>query len=156
MDGGRRADRGDAYAARPLTRRSEGAGAYVEDAAPAGGRGTSAAGGDEHAGGAGCAPPLPCGERLVLRQDMTISREAFVRNLPGAVAHAPYRAQGDEFVHEDAARGWRIRLRRLPDRTIASLVLERHAVEICLHGYDAAGERAFLDRFELHFRRGGG
>jgi len=87
---------------------------------------------------------------------MTISREAFVRNLPGAVAHAPYRAQGDEFVHEDAARGWRIRLRRLPDRAIASLVLERHAVEIRLHGYDAAGERAFLDRFELHFRRGGG
>ena len=87
---------------------------------------------------------------------MTISREAFLRNLPGAVAHAPYRAQGDEFVHEDTGRGWRIRCSRLPDRKIASLVLERHAVEIRLTGYDAAGERAFLDRFELHFRRGGG
>ena len=101
-------------------------------------------------------PSPACGERLVLRQDMTISREAFVRNLPGAVAHAPYRLEGDEFVYEDASRGWRIRLTRLPDRAIASLVLERHAVEIRLNGYDAAGERAFLDRFELHFRRGGG
>ena len=70
---------------------------------------------------------------------MTISREAFLRNLPGAVAHAPYRAQGDEFVHEDTGRGWRIRCSRLPDRKIASLVLERHAVEIHLTGYDAAG-----------------
>jgi len=113
----------------------------VADAAPAAGRGTSGASGVE---------------RLVLRQDMTISREAFLRNLPGAVAHAPYRAQGDEFVHEDASRGWRIRFCRLPDRTIASLVLERHAVEIYLRGYDAPTERSFLDRFELHFRRGGG
>jgi hypothetical protein len=96
------------------------------------------------------------GERLAARQDMTISRDVFLRNLPGAVAHAPYRVQGDELVHGDAARGWRIRLSRLPDRAIASLVLERHAVEIWLRGYDAAGERAFLDRFELHFRRGGG
>ena len=94
--------------------------------------------------------------RLVLRQDMTISREGFLRNLPGAVAHASYRAQGDAFVHEGATRGWRIRLCPLPDRTIASLVLERHAVEIYLRGYDAADERAFLDRFELNFRRGGG
>jgi len=125
-------------------------------AAPAPGRGMSEASGDERAGRAGCAPPLRCGERLVLQQEMTISRETFLRNLPGAVAHAPYRAQGDEFVHEDASQGWRIRLRRLPDRTIASLVLERHAVEIYLRGYDAPSERAFLDRFELHFRRGGG
>jgi hypothetical protein len=96
------------------------------------------------------------GERLSMRQEMTISREAFVRNLPGAVADAPYRAKGDEFLHGDAARGWRIRLSRLPDRSIASLVLERHAVEIWLRGYDAADERAFLDRFDLYFRRGGG
>jgi hypothetical protein len=87
---------------------------------------------------------------------MTISRDAFVRNLPGAVAHAPFRAHGDDFVHDGAERGWRIRLTRLPDRVIASLALERHAVEIYLRGYDAAGERAFLERFELHFRRGGG
>jgi hypothetical protein len=97
-----------------------------------------------------------CGERLVLRQDMTISRDEFLRNLPGAVAHAPYRSQGDEFVHEEASRGWRIRLARLPDRAIASLVLERHAVEVYLRGYDATSARIFLDRFELHFRRGGG
>ncbi len=106
-----------------------------------------------HAGVDGA--PAPAG-RLVQRQDMTISRDAFLRNLPGAVGGVPYREQGDEFVHGDAARGWRIRCCRLPDRRIASLVLERHAVEIRLHGYDAADERAFLDRFERNFRRGGG
>lgn len=96
------------------------------------------------------------GERLALRQEMTISRDAFVRGLPAAVAHAPYRVQGDDFVHGKATHGWRIRLTPLPERRIASLVLERHAVEIHLRGYDAEGERAFLERFELAFRRGGG
>ncbi len=139
-----------------MTRRDERAGGGGGNAAPAAGHGTSGARGVEHVGRARGTPLLPCGERLVLQQDMTISREAFLRNLPGAVGHAPYRAQGDEFVHEDASRGWCIRLGRLPDRRFASLVLERHAVEIRLTGYDAAGERAFLDRFELHFRRGGG
>lgn len=139
-----------------MTRRGDGVGASVTAAVPAAGVGATDARGAEHVGRAPCTPLLPRGERLVLQQDMTISREAFLRNLPGAVAHAPFRARGDEFVHEDASRGWCIRLTRLPDRTIASLVLERHAVEIRLTGYDAAGERAFLDRFELHFRRGGG
>jgi hypothetical protein len=139
-----------------LTRRGEGGGPGTEAATPVAGRDTNEAIGAPHDGRGGCASPLSCGERLALRQDMTISREAFVRNLPGAVAHVPYRTQGDEFVHEDASRGWRIRISRLPDRAIASLVLERHAVEIHLRGYDARSERAFLDRFERHFRRGGG
>lgn len=139
-----------------MTRRGDGAGAGATAAVPVAGCGTSDASGVLRTGRAGCSPPLPGGERLVLQQDMTISREAFLRNLPGAVAHAPYRAQGDDFVHEEASRGWRIRCRRLPDRTIALLVLERHAVEIYLRGYDAPTERSFLDRFELHFRRGGG
>ncbi len=96
------------------------------------------------------------GERVVLRQEMTIARDAFLRNLPGAVAHAPLRVQGDEIVHDAVPPRWRIRLTPLPARTIGALALERHAVEIRLRGFDAASERAFLDRFEAYFRRGGG
>jgi hypothetical protein len=95
-------------------------------------------------------------ERLVSRQEMTISREAFLRNLPAAVAHVPLRVRGDEVLHEGAAQAWRIRLTPLPARSIGALVLERHAVEIHLRGFDADGERAFLERFEAYFRRGGG
>jgi len=96
------------------------------------------------------------GERLALRQDMTMSRDAFLRNLPAAVAHAPFQIRGDEIAHDGPERGWRIRLVPLPDRTLGALRLERHALEIHLRGYDAAAEREFLERFELHFRRGGG
>jgi hypothetical protein len=120
MDGRRRADRGDALAARPLTAWGGRDGAIVAGVAPVADGGSGETVGVECVRHAGSAPPLVAGERLALRQDMTISREAFVRNLPGAVARVPYRVQGDEFLHGDAARGWRIRLSRLPDRSIAS------------------------------------
>jgi hypothetical protein len=94
--------------------------------------------------------------RLALRQEMTISRGAFLRNLPAAVGHVPFVVQGDEIAHESGRRAWRVVLSPLPPLRAGALALERHAVEIHLRGFDASAERAFLERFELHYRRGGG
>jgi hypothetical protein len=96
------------------------------------------------------------GERLALRQEMWITRDAFLRSLPGAVGHDPFEIRGDEIVHREGTRRWRIRLSRLPDRSIGLLAFPRHDVEIHLAGFDDAAMRAFVERFELYYRRGGG
>jgi len=44
----------------------------------------------------------------------------------------------------------------LPDLRLGLIVLPRHRVEVHLCGFDDARKRAFLDRFELYFRRAGG
>lgn len=88
--------------------------------------------------------------------EMTISREAFLRQLPSAVGGSGYREEDGAFVHGDAARGWCLRLEPLPSLRPGALVLPRHRVEIRLHGYGSTEAAAFLSRFESRFQRGGG
>ena len=92
----------------------------------------------------------------MLAQDMTISRESFLRALPAAVNHSPFTTQGAEVRPVDAGLGWRIVVTPLPDLRLGLIVLPRHRVEVHLCGFDDARKRAFLDRFELYFRRAGG
>jgi hypothetical protein len=95
-------------------------------------------------------------EILVLRQDMTITRDAFLRSLPAAVDHVPF-GSGDGGIRSlDPGRPWRIALTELPALEIGLIRLARQRVEIYLTGYDEAGTKRFLERFELYFRRGGG
>lgn len=94
--------------------------------------------------------------KLPARVDMTITRADFRRLLPAAVNHVPYSEQGDGFVHQDGARGWRIGLAPLPQLQIGLIRLERHRVEFEFSGYAAAEIEAFMARFERYFRRGGG
>jgi hypothetical protein len=96
------------------------------------------------------------GEVLALAQDMTITRDAFLRSLPAAVNHVELSVDGDEIRSLDPAQRWRITMRPLPNLRIALISLERQRVEIFLAGYDERRTRAFLDRFELYFRRAGG
>ncbi len=95
-------------------------------------------------------------EVLALAQDMTISRESFLRALPAAVDHAPFAIEGAEIRPVDAGLGWRIVVTPLPELPSGLIVLPRHRVEIHLNGFDQARTRAFLQRFELYFRRAGG
>jgi hypothetical protein len=87
---------------------------------------------------------------------MTISRDAFLRSLPGAVGHVAFDACGPDIRFADRGRGWRIALVALPDLEIGMIRLPRQRVEIFLTGYDEDAARRFIDRFELYFRRGGG
>ena len=99
---------------------------------------------------------MPEGEVLALAQDMTISRDEFVRSLRGAVAGAAFTVAGSDIRPLDAGQRWRIVLEALPDLSLGAIRLPRQRVAIYLAGCDAIASRRFLDRFELHFRRGGG
>jgi hypothetical protein len=87
---------------------------------------------------------------------MTISRAEFLRTLPAAVTGAIFQVEGELIRHGDETRGWSIRLARLPSLKIGLLDLPRHEVEISFDGYSEPEASAFLARFELCFRRGGG
>ena len=95
-------------------------------------------------------------EVLALAQDMTITREEFLRSLPAAVDHVSYVVGEREIRAGDPTRRWRIVLTPLPDLALGVVRLARHRVEIFLAGYDPTATRRFLERFELYFRRGGG
>lgn len=95
-------------------------------------------------------------EALALRQEMWITREAFLRNLPAAVGHASFEVAADQIRHDGPGRSWRIVLTPLPDRSLGTLTLARHDVQIYLAGFDARSTEKFLAWFELNFRRGGG
>ena len=96
------------------------------------------------------------GEVLALSQEMTITREAFLRSLPAAVGNVPFGTGDREIRSLDPGRPWRIVLTELPLLEIGLIRLARQRVEIFLTGYDEAGRKGFLERFELYFRRAGG
>lgn len=87
---------------------------------------------------------------------MSISRAEFERCLPQAVGGVAYGKEGDEYRHDDGERAWRLRLTPLPEHRVALLVLPRHRVEFFFQGYSPEAQAAFLQRFALYFRRGGG
>lgn len=95
-------------------------------------------------------------EILALRQEMTISRDEFLRILPGAVGNARFRVDGDRIRPLDRHQGWRIVLSELDDLRAGAIHLPRQRVEIYLADDNGEERGRFLARFELHFRRGGG
>jgi hypothetical protein len=92
---------------------------------------------------------------------MTISRDDFLRTLPAAIGlgtdeRSAIGIAKDEVFHRMPGRSWRITLTPLPTLLLGRLALPRHRVRILLAGYTEPEAQRFLERFELHFRRGGG
>jgi len=87
---------------------------------------------------------------------MTISRDAFLRSLPAAVADAAFLVDGGNIRPLDPNQKWRIVITGLSDLSIGMIRLPRHRVEIFLTDCGVEETRRLLDRFELYFRRGGG
>ncbi|WP_243382910.1 hypothetical protein [Geothrix alkalitolerans] len=87
--------------------------------------------------------------------EMAISREEFLRLLPGAVGSF---AEGEEglFRGADGAGGWTIRLVSLEELRLGSVVLPRHRVEVRLADCPAEAAQAFMARLLRGFMRGGG
>ena len=94
-------------------------------------------------------------EVLALVQDMTISREAFLRSLTAALDGAAYCLDG-EVIRPVDAEGWRIVLAPIADLALGALSMPRQHVEIYFAGYSGEQKERFLQRFELAFRRAGG
>ncbi len=88
---------------------------------------------------------------------MGCTRDELARWLPGAVGGAPLRQDGpDAWVTEVAGGTVRIAVRELPPRRIALLALPVLAVQVRFAGLGEAEREAFLARFDLYTRRGGG
>ena len=87
---------------------------------------------------------------------MSISHADFLRLLPRALGGLEFEtvAGGFEARSGDA----RIRIRLGPERTqrFASLELPLTEVRISLSGFAAGEAEAFMNRFDLAYRRGGG
>lgn len=88
--------------------------------------------------------------------EMTVTRAEFVRLLPAAVGGDEYDEEPDAFVHREPNRSWRIGFQALSELRIALVKLSRHRVEFEFEGYSVDEIDAFMARFELYFRRGGG
>lgn len=94
--------------------------------------------------------------RLPLTLDMTTTLEDFRRLLPAAVGHVPFVEEGSTFVHREENRGWRISVSPLPPLQAGLMRLERQRLEIQFESYAEDEIEAFMKRFEVYFRRGGG
>lgn len=87
--------------------------------------------------------------------EMGVTRADFLRLLPAAVGHAPFRIDGDE-IHCDGAPSWQIKLTEMPKRRIALVALPVLAVELVVDSPSLTEAQAFVDRFLLGFQRTGG
>jgi len=88
--------------------------------------------------------------------EMTATRAEFLRLLPAAVGGAAFVEEGNGFGHRETERSWHIAFTALPELRIALVSLVRHRVEFEFEGYAEDEIDAFMARFELYTRRGGG
>ena len=93
---------------------------------------------------------------FAIDREMGCTREDLLRWLPGATGHAPARVEGDAIVLSIGGGEVRITARVRPPRRIALVSLPVLAVSFRFDGLDAAARAAFLARFDLYTRRGGG
>ena len=91
-----------------------------------------------------------------LSLDMSLSRNEFLRLLPGAVGGAAIEEMDGVLRGSDDQGRWTIRFQSLEDLCLGRVVLPRHRIDLCLEGYSDEAERAFLVRFHRGFQRGGG
>ncbi len=93
---------------------------------------------------------------VALEREMGCTREDLLRWLPEATGHAPARVEGDAVVLSVAGGEVRIAARVRPPRRIGLVSLPVLAVSFRFDGLDDAAREAFLARFDLYTRRGGG
>ena len=88
---------------------------------------------------------------------MALTPEQFFRDLDRAMRGLDYRIEGRTVVAGTPDHGFSISLRPLPPRRLGGLLsLDRTEVTISFQGYDEQEQAAFLDQFDLAYRRGGG
>jgi hypothetical protein len=90
--------------------------------------------------------------RLPLRHEATITRADFLRILPAATGASDFREVDGRFL----GKGWSIRLTPIAALKIGIVQLERHRVEIEFIGLTSDEQDRFMQRFTLHYQRGGG
>ena len=84
--------------------------------------------------------------------DATITRPDFLRLLPAATGESGFTENGGVF----RGHGWEVRFSPIAPLEIGMVRLERHRIEIAFDGLTPEAEEAFMQRFTLHYQRGGG
>jgi hypothetical protein len=87
---------------------------------------------------------------------MALTHAEFLRTLPRAAPGMDCRIQGAEIQLSAPPRRVLITLDAERTRTLGSLLLPETEVHLRWEGFSPAEREAFLARFDLAFRRGGG
>lgn len=87
---------------------------------------------------------------------MGLTHKEFMRTLPAAVAPLQYRLEKDLVLVTHPAGHVEIRLQPATERRLGAFRLPVIPMEFRFIGLDAQQRKAFLERFDLHFQRGGG
>lgn len=91
-----------------------------------------------------------------LSREMGLTHKEFMRTLPAAVAPLQYRLQQDAVTISHPAGSIEIRLQPALERRLGAFRLPVIPMQFHFRGLDEHQRREFLDRFDLHFQRGGG
>ena len=87
---------------------------------------------------------------------MALTRGEFLRLLPAAVGHGPYRVTEDEIASDGDSPAWRIRLEERPARAFGPVAIPVLAVTLFIEGVPEAAAQSFVARFLLGYQRAGG
>ena len=89
--------------------------------------------------------------------EMGYSHKDFLRTLQYLMGAEPYTVSGTRITIPGDGRRVEITLSEEGERRIGpTMRLPRTSVELAFHGYSQAEQRAFMERFEMIFRKGGG
>ncbi len=91
-----------------------------------------------------------------LVKEMGLTVEEFLRGARKLAEGAPFESSGDEFRIHLAEGDVRIHFQARPPRRLGTLQLPVTRVEIDLGDLPETQRCRFLQRFHLHFQRGGG
>ncbi len=89
-------------------------------------------------------------------RELGLTHAEFHRSLPPAIAHRPFRRDGDRVIVEEGAKTVTISLGPQQQRRIASLRVPYVVVDFEFVGFTQIEFESFMQRFERYFQRGGG
>jgi hypothetical protein len=87
---------------------------------------------------------------------MGTSHAEFLRTFARAAGDRPYIVEGNAIILTDEGRQARISLSPQRERVLASVRLPTTVVGFQFSGYTREEVERFMNRFDLHFHRGGG
>lgn len=91
-----------------------------------------------------------------LSRELGLTHAEFFDNLPAAIAHREFERDGPRVVIRDGSRCVMMELGPERRRKLALLNLPYAVVTFTFSGFNESERTAFMDRFDLYFRRGGG
>ena len=91
-----------------------------------------------------------------LSREMGLTHREFMRTLPAAIAPLQFRLEQGMVTISHPAGRIEIHLQPASERRLGAFRLPVIPMRFHFHGLDQNQRREFLERFDLHFQRGGG